>query len=491
MVNFCAVFGCSNTAKPGVQKSFFRIPAVITTQGEKTEELSRERRKAWIAALCRADLKTTSLYQYRIFVVFISGSPSKLYYTTSPDWIPTVKMGHDKFKLDLVKNNSDRYQRKTERASKRKRTKVAETQLELQTSLQQVESLPSEAVEDDTLVFESNTVVSTVQTDIGSLQKEMQRLTIENMVLKKEISNHQVTPDAFKDNDEKVKYFTGLPNFLVLMSVFKFVSASLKQNERTSFCEFQQLIMTFMRLRLNMPMSLLSPWFRVSPSTISRTYANVINVMYVKFKCLIHWPEREELQKTMPMDFCKHFKTNVAIIIDCFEIFIERPSNLKATAMTWSSYKHNNTVKYLIGIVPQGVISYISKGWGGGVSDKYLTEHCDLLDKLLPGDTVIADRGFDIADSVESVCAKLVLPASTRGKKGLSALEVEKTRRIAHFRILVERVIGSLREKYTFFNSVIPVDHLICPPGDIPMLDKEVITCCAMINLNESVIPFN
>ena len=59
--------------------------------------------------------------------------------------------------------------------------------------------------------------------------------------------------------------------------------------------------------------------------------------------------------------------------------------------MTWSNCKHHNTVKFLIGVTPQGVISFISKAWGGRVSDKYLTENSGLLRKLLPGDIVFAD----------------------------------------------------------------------------------------------------
>jgi len=43
------------------------------------------------------------------------------------------------------------------------------------------------------------------------------------------------------------------------------------------------------------------------------------------------------------------------------------------------------------------------------VSDKYLTEHCGILQKLLLGDVVLADRGFDIAESVGSMQAKLLL----------------------------------------------------------------------------------
>ena len=74
------------------------------------------------------------------------------------------------------------------------------------------------------------------------------------------------------------------------------------------------------------------------------------------------------------MSFRQSYRKCV-VIIDCFEIFIERATNLKARAQTWSNYKHHNTIKFLIGIAPQGAVTYISKGWGGRVSDVYLTEH--------------------------------------------------------------------------------------------------------------------
>ena len=99
--------------------------------------------------------------------------------------------------------------------------------------------------------------------------------------------------------------------------------------------------------------------------------------MYVRLKPLIKWPGREELYKTMPLDFKAHFK-KCAVIIDCFEVFCERPKPLKARAQTYSKYKHHNTVKFLIGIAPQGVITFISKGWGGRVSDQHLTVKCGI-----------------------------------------------------------------------------------------------------------------
>ena len=122
---------------------------------------------------------------------------------------------------------------------------------------------------------------------------------------------------------------------------------------------------------------------------------------------------------------------------------INKPKNILARAQTFSSYKHHNTVKFLIGITPQGVISYILKAWEGRPRDKFLTENWDnLLDNLLPGDIVMADRGFDIEESVALYCAKVKIPSFTKGKRQLSSLDVEHSRHIAAVRINVERVIG-------------------------------------------------
>ena len=71
-------------------------------------------------------------------------------------------------------------------------------------------------------------------------------------------------------------------------------------------------------------------------------------------------------------------------------------------------------------------MAFVSDAWGGRVSDKYLTEHCGLLSKLLPGDILLADHGFNIAESVGVMQARPHIPAFTKGKDQLSALEVNK-----------------------------------------------------------------
>lgn len=73
----------------------------------------------------------------------------------------------------------------------------------------------------------------------------------------------------------------------------------------------------------------------------------MFDIMHARLEFLIEWPEREMLQATLPMSFRQAFGCKVAVIVDCFEVFIERPSNLLARAQKWSNYKHHNTDKFL------------------------------------------------------------------------------------------------------------------------------------------------
>ena len=64
--------------------------------------------------------------------------------------------------------------------------------------------------------------------------------------------------------------------------------------------------------------------------------------------------------KNMPKVFPKAHHLNLKVIIDCSEVFIERPKFLDVQAATWSDYKSQNTVKFLIGISPIGCVTFSS-----------------------------------------------------------------------------------------------------------------------------------
>ena len=327
--------------------------------------------------------------------------------------------------------------------------------------------------------------------DLDKMEDAMNQASAELSDLRIKALDTQFTQEAFQNNQDKTNFYTGLPNFLVLMQVFQLCEPYIPCSPLSALSTFEQLILALLRLRLNLSLQDLAFRFKVSCSTASRIWHKLICVLHERLEFLIEWPEREVLQATMPMSFRQAFGCKVAVIVDCFEVFIERPSNLLARAQTWSSYKHHNTVKFLIGVAPQGYITYISHAWGGRVSDKHITVESSILKNLLPGDIVLADRGFNIGDSVGFYCASLKMPAFTKGKSQLSAFEVEETRTFANVRIHVERVIGLVRRKYQILQSrAMPIENMSVKRGDqLALIDKIGVICCALTNLCDSVVP--
>ena len=61
--------------------------------------------------------------------------------------------------------------------------------------------------------------------------------------------------------------------------------------------------------------------------------------------------------------------------------------------LTYSSYKSNQTLKVLVGIAPNGVITFISFTYGGRTTDAHITNDSGFLKLIQPGDEVMADKG--------------------------------------------------------------------------------------------------
>lgn len=92
-------------------------------------------------------------------------------------------------------------------------------------------------------------------------------------------------------------------------------------------------------------------------------------------------------------------------------------------SLTWSEYKKANTIKYLVSTTPNGLVNYISQGYGGRISDVCLVETCDFLKCLPSGSHVMADRGFKHIEPL--LFCKLTSPPSLVSGNKLSKEEVK------------------------------------------------------------------
>ena len=165
--------------------------------------------------------------------------------------------------------------------------------------------------------------------------------------------------------------------------------------------------------------------------------------MYLKLKEIPLWPPQEYVRAHMPKLFKQRYPTT-RVIIDATEVFIQQPSLPELQQLTFSNYKNHNTYKGIIGISPSGAVTFVSKLFPGSTSDKELTRQCGLLGLLEPGDSVMADRGFDIMEDLAPIGVRLNIPPFLHGTP---AKELTETRGIASLRIHVERCMhGATQE---------------------------------------------
>ena len=158
------------------------------------------------------------------------------------------------------------------------------------------------------------------------------------------------------------------------------------------------------------------------------------------------------IRKNIPQEFSEYPTTR--IILDCSEVFIQRPSAMLAQSETWSDHKHHNTWKVLVGVTPNGQVSFISDLWGGRVSDKQITRGSGVLNLLEPGDNVMVDRGFDISDIVSNGVV-VNMPPFLAGRDKMTGVETQETMSIASLRIHVERAIGRIKT-YHILDGTLP-----------------------------------
>jgi hypothetical protein len=169
-------------------------------------------------------------------------------------------------------------------------------------------------------------------------------------------------------------------------------------------------------------------------------------------KPLLLWPDKTLSLKNLPESFGEFPRTRA--IIDCTEVRIEKPFKPAAQKLTWSSYKHSNTGKILVAVMPSGAITYVSKVYVGSVSDKVIVQKSGFLQHVQQGDDIMADRGFNIRELLLKRKATLNIPAFSKGQV-LSAKAVQRSRKIASVRIHVERAIGRMKT-FKILRGVIP-----------------------------------
>ena len=316
------------------------------------------------------------------------------------------------------------------------------------------------------------------QVEINARDKRIEELESEVVSMRVEVFGLQ----RFACSDSDILFYTGLPTYSILMSIFKYIEPLLSQlnycpeltseyirGRHRALQPVDEFFMVLVRLRLALLEKDLAHRFNISVTSVSHILTTWIIFLNQQLRPLITFPSRTVIQRHMPAQF----KADTRIIIDCTEQFTETPSSLPVQSAIYSHYKHHNTLKGLVGISPSGVVTYISDLYGGSTSDKEITRQCGLLQLLEPGDAVMADEGFDIRYDLMLIGVnKLNIPPFVKKNSQMPVKDVISTHHIASLRIHVERAIRRIN---SILGSVMPLT--------VVKLSNEIWGICSTLTL--------
>ena len=305
--------------------------------------------------------------------------------------------------------------------------------------------------------------IAQLESENEKLMKENRKLLEDNAFLATKVSRG-FSIDNIKDDQKLFSFYTGLPDYETFKILFDSFGSAVnnlvyidsntnrnkinspsytKRSPKRNLTPEQEFFLALVRLRLGLLEEDLAYRAGVSTSSFSRIWITWLDFLHSKFRAFPIWPSKSCVQKTMHSCF-KESYPNTRVIIDCTEIFIERPSSVQSQSSTFSHYKHHNTAKGLIGITPAGTVSFVSDLYTGRTSDKIATRDSKSYNLLEAGDSLMADKGFDKEEDLPNGVS-LNIPPFLRGKDCLSIEEEQQTRQIAAVRIHVERAISRVK----------------------------------------------
>ena len=165
------------------------------------------------------------------------------------------------------------------------------------------------------------------KTELIERNEEMYKLHEENNILK----TSKFSYEYLKKSDDKMTFFTGL-NRSRFLWLFNKVKSSIKILHKKLLLEDHMLVV-LMKLKLGLLNKDLAVRFNIATSTMSKILRSLVPLIATHMTNLIVWPDHGTIKRHLPRSFKKNFKDCVCII-DCSEIFIERPKNLTARVQT-------------------------------------------------------------------------------------------------------------------------------------------------------------
>ena len=293
--------------------------------------------------------------------------------------------------------------------------------------------------------------------------------------------------DNFVDDNAGILFYTGLSsyqNFLFVLRTLGEAAYNLNYlySQVDNMSIFDQFFLTLIKLRQHKTNFELSRLFSISEASVSNIWITWVNFMFHQWKEIDLWPERDLVRYFTPTDFYRQFPTT-RVIIDGTECPVMKPKPPRAQQSTFSTYKNRNTVKVLAGATPGGLVSYLSPAYGGSTSDRQIVERSRLTTLCDKGDSIMADKGFNVQDLFAPYDVTINIPTFFRNRNRMCGKNIQRDRKISSKRVHIERIIGLAK---TFKILTQPLNTT-----ETKLASEITFICFMLCNFRQCIIPKN
>lgn len=268
--------------------------------------------------------------------------------------------------------------------------------------------------------------------------------------------------DYFTDDRTDFLFYTGLPSYEVFKALLKYLDpgdggsnvATGRSSDNMTHLEQldveNQFFLVLIKLRLGLFTKDLAQRFGLNESVVHRIFCSWTSFMHRRLTALPLWGSRESITRRMPQDFANKFP-KVRVTLATAEIGC--PSS--------------GTLKGMIGMSPDGLVSFVSALFPGTTSNRDVVRQSGFLDlRFDAGDYVIANQSFYIADLLEPLQVKLSIPL----EKAVIPLGMTEVQMLA---------LGKVQKRIEAIRSFHILDR---PMESTDLMNQIWKVCCVLTN---------
>ena len=224
--------------------------------------------------------------------------------------------------------------------------------------------------------------------ELFNIPKEIPKPKTRNIGIQTNRTENLAITDKLLNSQRKCLVYCGIP-VTFLKTMLDVLDGCAYKYQKLSLAD--QIVLFYHKCKTNLTNGCLALDFDTTEDKVSAIFQHIEFALFEWAKDSIFWLTREQNQKMMPDSFKKDYPLVIGILDAC-EVRTECPQNVRQNILMWSTYKHSFTIKFLICIAPCGLITFISRGYGGRTTDTQLTIGCGVINKLEPEDQLMMDK---------------------------------------------------------------------------------------------------